>query len=123
MRSTLGALAFFLLATLAASAARGQTIIEIGSGFKQPQNLAVDSAGNVFVADRMAAGPTEILAASNHVAVGPLRPGFAGTYGMAFDANGNIFVTNGTGVQEFTAASAYTNGGLHGSTGVAVESE
>ncbi len=57
-------LGFLLIGcSFAALPAQAQTVVSIGSGFFGPSGVAVDSSGNVFVADPGTDGGLEILAA------------------------------------------------------------
>ena len=68
------------------------SVIEIGTGFKMPTGVAVDSHGNVFVADRQNSAVKEILASDGStVTVGS---GFSIPFGVAVDHNGNVFVAD-----------------------------
>jgi len=66
----------------------------LGSGFANPFGLAVDGAGNVFVADTNNNAVKEILAAGGYTAVSTLGSGFNGPQGVAVDGGGNVFVTD-----------------------------
>ena len=68
------------------------SIIDIGTGFKGPTGAAVDSHGNVFVADRQNSAVKEILASDGStVTVGS---GFSIPSNVAVDKNGNVFVAD-----------------------------
>ena len=101
----------------------------VGSGFNNTWDVAVDSSGNLFVADTGNNAIKEITAASNYGTVTTLGSGFNLPEGVAVDASGNVFVADdGNGlVKEILAAGGYTTVKTLGSgftypTGVAVDS-
>jgi len=67
------------------------TIVTLGSGFILPFGVALDSSGNVYVAD---GDIDEILAAGGYVTVNTLASGFNGPEGVAVAGNGAIFVAD-----------------------------
>ena len=83
------------------------TIRTLGSGFGGPRGVAVDSAGNVYVADSANGEVKEMLAVNGSIPDSPtiliIGPhinfstgiGFNDPMGVAVDANGNVFVTDG----------------------------
>jgi len=74
------------------------TVVELGSGFTFPQGLAVDSAGNVYVADYYKSYIYEMLAVNGGVPTSPtileLGSGFSGPRGLTVDAGGNLYVAD-----------------------------
>ena len=113
---------------LAAGPAPAQTIITIGSGFDQPQGVAVDSAGDVFVADAGNGAVKQILASSRLTSTFTVGGGFTRPTAIGFDPAGNLFVADGaTGnIYEVPAAGAYTGskllrGGFVQPTGIAAD--
>ena len=72
--------------------ANGGAVITLGSGFLHPDGVAVDAAGNVYVADTGDNAVKEILAGTNTVIT--LGSGFLVPEGVAVDGNGNVFVTD-----------------------------
>jgi sugar lactone lactonase YvrE len=70
------------------------TIVTLGSGFILPFGVAVDSSGNVYVADAESGDIDEILAAGGYVTVNTLARGFNGPDGVAVAGNGAIFVAD-----------------------------
>jgi sugar lactone lactonase YvrE len=72
------------------------TINILGSGFSQPDGVAVDVSGNVFVADLANHLVKEILAVggvtSSSSTVLTLGSGFSYPFGVALSANGNLFI-------------------------------
>lgn len=98
-----------LLASVAVPAA-AQTVVTLGSGFTAPSGVAVDSSGNVFVADQNDNAVKEILAGDAFVGIDLRGGGYNLPEGVAVDSSGDIFVAN-TGnneIREFTAASNFT---------------
>jgi large repetitive protein len=74
----------------------------LGSGHLTPEKIAVDSSGNVFIADNNG-GIFEITAgttAANHICC---ATSLSEPYGIAIDGAGNLFVTQSTGVYEILA--------------------
>jgi hypothetical protein len=86
------------------------TIKTLGSGFVRPFGLALDGAGNVFVADDRDDGNfvKEILAVSGYTMVTTLASGFS--LGLAVDGGGNVFATDWhqRTVYEILAEGGYT---------------
>ncbi|MFP5206211.1 MAG: choice-of-anchor Q domain-containing protein, partial [Acidobacteriota bacterium] len=82
----------------------------LGSGFSFPAGLAVDGAGNVFVADTGNSAVKEIVAAGGYTTVNTLGSGFLNPFGVAVDGAGNVFVadSNNSEVKEIVAAGGYT---------------
>ena len=67
-----------------------QTIL--GSGFNGPTGIAVDAAGNVFVADLVNGVVDEVVAGTG--AIVEIGPGFTAPSGVAVDAAGDVFITD-----------------------------
>lgn len=65
-------------------------------GFAEPRGVAVDSQGDVFVADTNENAVKEILAGStpNSPSIRTLGIGFSLPYGVAVDSHGNVFVAD-----------------------------
>ena len=63
----------------------------IGSGFDGPNGVAVDAAGDVFVADTGNSAVTEVLPNGS---MKPKGSGFLGPLGAAVDATGDVFVAD-----------------------------
>jgi sugar lactone lactonase YvrE len=73
----------------------------LGGGFNAPEGIAVDSSGNVYVADtynnavkKIPAGCTAALYSSSDCTVTTLGGGFEEPAGVAVDSNGNVYVTS-----------------------------
>jgi sugar lactone lactonase YvrE len=77
------------------------SITSIGSGFSNPQTVAVDGNGNVFVADYGNNAVMEIVAmngvASSSSMVNTVGSGFSNPFGVAVDGSGNVFVGDSAG--------------------------
>lgn len=96
------------------------TIVQLGSGFRYPEDVAVDASGDVFVADTGNNSIKEMVAFNGSVPTSPTINTLGGGFGfleptsVRVDASGNIFVadvvlTGGVqgGVFEIPAASGY----------------
>jgi YVTN family beta-propeller protein len=120
-----------LAAAMFAGPAAAQTHGAIGSGFNAPNGVAVDGAGNVFVADTGNGAIKEILAPgyTSTVPIAALQGKFSQPAAIAIDTAGNLFVADmGDGtVKEILAAGGYVTvaalaGGFSAPTGIAVDS-
>ncbi len=93
------------------------------SGFDQPYGVAVDSAGNLYVANTDNNTVSELNPAGQVIAT---LSGFNGPFGLAFDSAGNLFVANGGGdtVSELNPAGQViaTLSGFSGPVGLAFDS-
>src|SRR5580658_5461044 len=117
--------ALSLLGSLPAAA---QTIVSLGSNFDVPEGVAVDSSGNIFVADTQNSLVKEILAVGGYVTVNTLSTGISLPTSAAVDSHGNVFVAdfNHNAVKEILAASGYTTAvtlgsGFSSPSGVALD--
>jgi sugar lactone lactonase YvrE len=97
----------------------------VSSGLSFPFGVAVDGAGNLFIADTGNGAIKEWHAATGTVTT--LVSGLSGPTGVAVDGVGNVFITD-TGndaVKEWNAATGtvttLVSSGLSGPTGVAVD--
>jgi hypothetical protein len=100
----------------------------LGGGFSLPAGVAVDSSGNVYVADTNDNAVKEILAAGGYTTINTLASSFNKPNGVAVDSSGNVYVadTNDNAVKEILAAGGYTTVNTLGSgfnlpAGVAVD--
>ena len=94
----------------AAERAQAAPLLTLASGLTFPDAIALDSKGDVFVADatqikEIAAVGGTVPANSSAVRVIAFDGSFPGA--LAFDAADNLFVVAGPQIVEFTAASAY----------------
>ncbi len=81
----------------AAAPAAAQIVNLIGSGLNQPQGIAVDRDGNVFVADTFNRAVKKIVVAGGYTTIetlGAANGNFSAPAGIAIDAGGNVFVTD-----------------------------
>jgi sugar lactone lactonase YvrE len=104
-----------------------QSTLASGS-FTNPNGVAVDASGNLFVADSTKTAINEILAAGGYTTVKKVGAGFSQPSGVALDGSGNIFVADtGNGdVKEILAAGGYAvvnsvGSGFGQPSGVAVD--
>ncbi len=124
-----------------AQTAHAVGVITLGSGFNQPQGVAVDSSGNVYVADTQnnavkqippgcTASSCVITLATTYTSGG----GFNQPGGVALDSGGNVYVadTGNNAVKQIVAAGGYATvntlasvytqaGGFVSPNGVAVD--
>jgi large repetitive protein len=92
---------------LAPSGAAGQVSVPVGSGFQYPIGIAVDEAGNVFVADSVNNAVKEVPAGGG--ATITFGYGLQGANDVAIDRQGNLFIadTGHSAVREVLAAGGY----------------
>ncbi|HEY1977708.1 MAG TPA: NHL repeat-containing protein [Candidatus Baltobacteraceae bacterium] len=72
-------------------------MIQIGSGFKDPESIAVDSAGNVYVADSRKQTVEKIappFTGATHGTISTVARGLKRPSGVAVDAMGNVYVSD-----------------------------
>ncbi len=87
----------------------------LGMGFNQPYGVAVDSSGDVFVADTINGAVKEIVAVggvtSSTSQVLTLGAGFSSPTGIAVDGSGNVFVGDdgSSEVKEIVAVGGITS--------------
>jgi sugar lactone lactonase YvrE len=82
--------------TVLAGGSYPSSVTSFASGLGQPEALAFDSAGNLFVSD---ATNNKIWKVTPSGSVSTFATGMDGPEGIAFDASGNLFVSNfNTGV-------------------------
>ena len=76
----------------------GSAVIPVGSGFSKPSGVAVDSSGDVFVADNDNNAVKEIVAIGGQVTssstVKTVGGGFSFPSGVAVDGGGDVFVAD-----------------------------
>lgn len=105
--------------------------VTLGGGFHQPTGIALDAAGNIFVADLNNNTVYEILAAGGYTTINTLGGGFDGPSTVAIDGSGNIYIANANDqtVSEMppgctSAACVVTlGGGFTRPAGIAVDGE
>jgi len=99
-------------------------LVNVGTGFNNPYGIAVDAAGNIYVADSNNNRVMKIPAGGGAaVAIGS---GFNSPTGVAVDAAGNVYVANfgGDSVMEILAGSNTTivlGSGFYQPLGIAVD--
>jgi YVTN family beta-propeller protein len=99
----------------------------LGVGFDNPQGLAIDGSGNVFVADYLNDSIKEVLATGGYTTVQTVGSGFSLPTAVAVDGAGNVFVADwgNNAVKEIMAASSYatvkTLGSFSTPAGIAVD--
>ena len=104
----------------------------VGSGFEQPWGVAVDAAGNVFVADTYHLSVKQLLAVNGSIPASPtinvLGSVPISVEGVAVDGSGNVYVADfpDNKVFELTKASGYASeislgGGFYVPSDVAVD--
>jgi len=104
----------------------------LASGLSNPMDVAVDSSGNIYVADSGNHSVKEILAVNGSIPISPaisvLASGFNAPWGLALDGSGNIFVADygANAVYELLKAGRYTvlntlGGGFSKPWGIAVD--
>jgi sugar lactone lactonase YvrE len=98
------------------------TVKSLGSGFNQPEGVAVDGSGNVFVADLGNNAVKEMVAVGGSIAASPtirtLGGGFNAPTGAAVDGSGNVFVadTLNNAVKQIVAGTGTAAAGTVNST-------
>lgn len=106
------ALALLWLAAVpveAQSAYFSGTTTTLAGGFALPASIAVDSSGDIFVADSAHSAVEELCAVGGYTTVQTLGSGFKSPAGVAVDRMGNVFVgdTGNNSVKEILAAGGY----------------
>ncbi len=90
--------ALVLLTCLSARAQTAHTLgstVTVGSGFNQPRGVAVDGAGNVYVADAYYNTVNKIpYSGGSYGTPVTLGSGFRSPYGVAVDGAGNVYVAD-----------------------------
>src|SRR5258706_11821927 len=94
MALCLSALGGFAPSAEAQTAHFSGAIAPLGSGFSNPEGVAVDASGNIFVADVGNNAVKEILAAGGYTTINTLGSGFNSPHGGAIDAHGHGFVAD-----------------------------
>ncbi len=131
-----GLLGFVLAAMLAFSVhAVAQTAhfsyaqVTLTGSFSNPNGVAVDNSGNVFIADTSNNAVKEIPSGCTaSTCVATLGSGFSSPYGVAVDGSGNVFVadTGHGAVKEIPSSGGYSTvntvrGGFSAPVGVALD--
>ena len=91
------------------------------TGFSGPTGLALDGAGNLFVADGPAGTVSEVTPAG---AVSTIASGLNSPYGLAFDHSGTLYVSGMGTISKISASHTVTPfvSGLGGSGSIAFDS-
>ena len=108
---------------LSGSVSASSTMVTVGSGFTKPMGIAVDAAGDVFVADAGSAQVFEIEAGTGGASAGmvnsastviPVGSGFKQPNGVAVDGHGDVFVADlgGFAVYEIEAGTGGASAGM-----------
>ncbi len=106
----------------AGAVSASSTMVTVGSGFTKPTGVAVDAAGDVFVADAGVAKVFEIEAGTGGAAAGTVNSGstviqvgsgFMKPNGVAVDGHGDVFVAD-LGSDEIVEIEAGTGGAAAG---------
>jgi DNA-binding beta-propeller fold protein YncE len=98
----------------------------ISSGLSSPSGVAVDNAGNVYIAD-YGSNSIKKLTASSWVITTLVSYGLNGPIGVAVDNAGNVYIAdfNSNAIKKWTAStgvvSTLVSTGLNGPIGVAVD--
>jgi FtsP/CotA-like multicopper oxidase with cupredoxin domain/streptogramin lyase len=102
-----------------------QPMTALASGFNQPANLAVDTNGNVYIADRGNNVIKEWSPAFNTVST-PIFSGLSAPEGIAVDPLGNVYIANGdSSIKKWSPTSGLlttlTSSGISGPSGLALD--
>jgi sugar lactone lactonase YvrE len=83
----------------------------IGSGLYDPEGVAIDAVGNVFVADTLNNAVKEMMAVGGYATIKTLGSGFNQPQGIVLDGSGNVFVADAgnNAVKEILAAGGYAS--------------
>ncbi len=98
----------------------------VSSGLNEPTGVAVDGAGNVYIADTGNNAFEEWSVANSNVTT-LVSSGLNGPTGVAVDGSGNVYIadTGNNAIKQWTAANSnvttLVSTGLNGPTGVAVD--
>jgi DNA-binding beta-propeller fold protein YncE len=105
--------------------AAGAATTLVSSGLNQPLSVAVDSTGNVYIADTVNRAVKKWTAANNTVTT-LVSSNLISPYGVAVDGAGNVYFTSGSSLLQVWTATNNTvatllSSGLNGPEGVAVD--
>jgi hypothetical protein len=111
-----------------------------GGGLSVPWALAIDTSGNVWATNSDAAVLSEFSSSGSPVsstgytgggvctANSSMLNGYTGVWGLVIDGTGNVWLSCGNNLSEFSStgspksgSSGYTGGGLSGSLGIAAD--
>src|SRR5579863_2872537 len=69
----------------------------IGSGFQQPQQIAVDDSGNLYIADYLTDNVYKESLVDGVYTQSVLKGNLGGPIGVAVDSNGNVYISDSGG--------------------------
>jgi sugar lactone lactonase YvrE len=84
-----------------------------GGFFSQPNGIAFDGSGNIYVADLARASIIELFASTGYTTATDIAGGFGDPSGIAIDSSGDLFVSDSSGsVYELTPSSGFAKASI-----------